>query len=95
MVGNTKNIVVGSVLSLLLVTLSFSCLAGVNPFKKSKNYTFGADEVWYENNNTAIKSGSVRDGADTNYYHLNIDKYRLLLRLGKMIPVVSLKTRGC
>ncbi|RDH82594.1 MAG: hypothetical protein DIZ80_09930 [endosymbiont of Galathealinum brachiosum] len=86
MVGVTNKRVVGSILGILLVVSNFSSFAGVNPFKKSKNYTFGADAAWYENNNTAIKSGSVRDGSDTNYYHLNIDKYRLLLRMGKNDP---------
>ena len=70
----------------ILMVISGTCFSGVNPFKKSKNYTFGPDVAWYENNDTAIKSGSIRDGSDTNYYHLNIDKHRLLLRLGKNDP---------
>ena len=60
--------------------------AGVNPFKKSKNYNFGVDVPWYESEGSAIKSGHVRDGSDVNYYHLNIDRHRLLLRLGKNDP---------
>jgi len=70
----------------ILMVISSTCFSGVNPFKKSKDYIFGPDVVWYENNNAAIKSGSIRDGSDTNYYHLNIDKHRLLLRLGKNDP---------
>ena len=70
----------------LLMVISSACFSGVNPFKKSKNYSFGPDVSWYEHNGAAIKSGSIHDGADTNYYHLNIDKYRLLLRLGKNDP---------
>ncbi|MCW8933163.1 MAG: hypothetical protein OQK98_00425 [Gammaproteobacteria bacterium] len=70
----------------LLLIMSNTGSAGINPFKKTKNYTFSSNVSWYEHNNTAIKSGSVRDGSDTNYYHLNIDKYRLMLRLGKNDP---------
>ncbi len=76
--------VVGSVLCFLLVMSSTSYAA--NPFKKSKNYSFGSDVVWYENNDAAIKSGAVRNGSNTNYYHLIINKYQLLLRLGKNDP---------
>ncbi len=60
--------------------------AGKNPFKKFKRYAFGADVRWYETNGAAMKSGSVRKGSDINYYHLNIDKFRILLRLGKNDP---------
>ncbi len=60
--------------------------AGKNPFKKFKSYAFGADVRWYETNGAAMKSGSVRKGSDINYYHLNIDKFRILLRLGKNDP---------
>jgi hypothetical protein len=79
-----KRVLIG-VFSILLISISVS-YAGVNPFKKSKNYNFGADVAWYEHNGVAVKSGSVRDGADTNYYHLNIDKDQLLLRLGRNDP---------
>ncbi len=72
-------------LSLLLI-MSGTSQASVNPFKKSKNYNFGADIAWDKHNGAAIKSGRVRDGNDTNYYHLNINKYRLQLRLGKNDP---------
>jgi len=82
--GVTNNIVGG--VFIFLLTLSSAGNAVVNPFKKSKNYTFGSNVSWYEHNNAAIKSGSARDGSDTNYYHLNIDKYRLMLRLGKNDP---------
>ena len=60
--------------------------ASVNPFKKSKNYTFDEEVPWYENAGSAMKSGSVRDGSATNYYHLNIRHSRMLLRLGKNDP---------
>ncbi len=84
--GVVNKLVVGGMSWLFLVMFSLGSYAGVNPFKKSKNYQFGADVIWYENNDSAIKSGSIRDGSDINYYHLNIDKYRLLLRLGKNDP---------
>ncbi len=70
---------------LMLMVFSVSH-AGMNPFKKSKNYVFGPDISWYEHNDTAVKSGSVRDGENTNYYHLNIDNDQLLLRLGRNDP---------
>lgn len=79
-----KSLVTG-LLSLLLMNAGVS-FAGVNPFKKSKNYSFGTDVRWYENAGAAIKSGSVKDGSDTNFYHLNIDKQRILLRLAKNDP---------
>jgi len=80
-----NKLVVASV-SIFLLVMSFTGHAVVNPFKKSKNYTFSSNVSWYEHNSAAIKSGSARDGSDTNYYHLNIDKYRLMLRLGKNDP---------
>lgn len=80
-----NKLVVASV-SVFLLLMSFTGHAVVNPFKKSKNYTFSSNVSWYEHNSAAIKSGSTRDGSDTNYYHLNIDKYRLMLRLGKNDP---------
>ncbi|VAW65218.1 hypothetical protein MNBD_GAMMA08-45 [hydrothermal vent metagenome] len=80
-----KKLFVSSMIALLWVTSSVSVAAN-NPFKKSKTYTFGSSVPWYENNDTAIKSGSVRDGSNTNYYHLNINKRQLLLRLGKNDP---------
>jgi len=83
--GLTRKVLVSGLFCFALV-LSSVTQAGVNPFKKSKNYDFGSNVPWYENSGAAIKSGSVRDGADTNYYHLNIDKYRMLLRLGKNDP---------
>jgi len=83
--GVVDKLIISSVLVLLLSLTSVS-YAGMNPFKKSKNYTFGSDVAWYEHNDVAIKSGSVRNGPDTNYYHLNIDKSRLLLRLSKNDP---------
>ena len=81
----TRIIFTSSLLSLVLI-VSGATQAGVNPFKKSKNYNFGTDVPWYESEGSAIKSGSIRDGSDTNYYHLNVDKHRLLLRLGKNDP---------
>lgn len=73
-------------LGLLLLIISGMSQASVNPFKKSKSYNFGADISWRKHNGAAIKSGRVRDGNDTNYYHLNVNKYRLQLRLGKNDP---------
>lgn len=66
--------------------VSVGSAAEVNPFKKSKNYNFNAEVNWYEKGDSAMKSGSVRDGSDTNFYHLNVSKSRLLLRLGKNDP---------
>lgn len=83
--GLTRKILVSSLFCFVLA-LSSVAQAGVNPFKKSKNYDFGTDVPWYESNGSATKSGSVRDGADTNYYHLNVNKYRMLLRLAKNDP---------
>jgi len=83
--GIAKKLFVSSIIGLLWVSSSAS-VAGNNPFKKSKAYTFGSSVPWYENNDMAIKSGSVRDGSNMNYYHLNIGKRRLLLRLGKNDP---------
>ncbi|VAW70868.1 hypothetical protein MNBD_GAMMA09-1212 [hydrothermal vent metagenome] len=60
--------------------------AGANPFKKSKSYNFGSDVSWQVKNGAVLKSGSVRDGSDTHYYHLNINESRLLLRLGRNDP---------
>ncbi len=69
-----------------LILVSAGSSAEVNPFKKSKNYSFTSEVSWYEKKDSAMKSGLVRDGSDTNFYHLNIDKSRLLLRLGKNDP---------
>ena len=80
-----KKLLVSSMIGLLWI-VSGASLAANNPFKKSKTYTFGSSVPWYEHNDTAIKSGSVRDGSNMNYYHLNINKHRLLLRLGKNDP---------
>ena len=85
MIGLTRKIFVTGVLGAVLAGTNI-VQAGVNPFKKSKNYSFSDDVPWYENSGAAIKSGSVRDGADTNYYHLNVNKDRVLLRLSKNDP---------
>jgi len=83
--GLTSKLIITSLLSLLIVVPGVSN-AGINPFKKSKNYIFGSEVPWYESGDSITKSGSVRDGSDTNYYHLNVDKYRVLLRLGQNDP---------
>jgi len=83
--GLTSKFIITSLLSLLIAVPGVSN-ASVNPFKKAKNYTFGTEVPWYESKESVTKSGSARSGADTNYYHLNVDKYRLLLRLGKNDP---------
>ena len=85
MFGLTKNVLITGLMSLFLLGANVS-YASVNPFKKSKNYTFDNSIPWYENAGSAMKSGSVRDGNATNYYHLNIRNSRLLLRLGKNDP---------
>jgi len=82
---------------LLTVVLGLSFVFGsnsnarVNPFKKFKQYDFGMGLSWYIANDAAMKSGSVRDGSDINYYHININNNRLLLRLGKNDPSGELK----
>jgi hypothetical protein len=69
-----------------LLVSSFSAQAGINPFKKTKNYEFGNNIAWYLKESAAAKSGSAQDGSDTLYYHLNITKDRFRLRLGKNDP---------
>ena len=83
--GIVNKLIVSSVCGVLL-SISNVSFAGVNPFKKSKNYTFGSDVAWYKNSDVAVKSGSIRDGSDTNFYHLIVDKQQVLLRLGKNDP---------
>ena len=83
--GLTSKFIISSLLSLLIAVPSVTN-AAINPFKKSKNYVFGTEAPWYESRESITKSGSVRSGSDTNYYHLNVDKHRLLLRLGKNDP---------
>jgi len=82
---SVEKIILTCIAGIILVVSSTS-YAGVNPFKKSKDYAFGSNIAWYEHNNTAVKTGSIRDGSDTHYYHLNIDNDQLLLRLGKNDP---------
>jgi hypothetical protein len=78
-----------------LVFISFSTYAEINPFKKAKVYTFGNDASWYFKDGAAVKTGSRRDGGDTLYYHLNVNKDRLRLRLSKNDPSGELEnTRG-
>jgi len=69
-----------------LVFVSFSSHAEINPFKKAKEFTFGDNAAWYFKEGAAVKTGSRRDGSDTLYYHLNINKDRLRLRLSKNDP---------
>ncbi len=83
--GLTKKITSIGFIGLLLLA-SASVQAAINPFKKTKDLSFGADVAWYEHDGAVIKSGAERDGADTNYYHVNINKQRLLLRLGRNDP---------
>ncbi len=85
-VGSVVNKRVLTGLCGFLLVVSSMSYAGMNPFKKSKNYVFGPDVAWYEHNDVAVKSGSVRDGSHTNFYHLNIDNEQLLLRLGRNDP---------
>lgn len=72
--------------SLIFLFCLSSSHAGVNPFKKTKHYSFGDDINWYESDGEAIKSGKVRESSDVYYYHLKVNKARLLLRLGKNDP---------
>lgn len=78
-----------------LLLASFSIHAEVNPFKKAKVYSFGDDAAWYFKEGAAVKSASRRDGSDTLYYHLHVNKDRLRLRLSKNDPSGELQnTRG-
>lgn len=81
----TKKQLLTGIISFFLV-VSSTCYAGNNPFKKSKKYNFGTDVVWYQADDAALKSGSVQDGSNFNYYHLNINNEQLLLRLGRNDP---------
>lgn len=80
-----KKLIIACVGGIVLLVSSASN-AALNPFKKSKNYTFGSNIAWYEHNDAALKTGAVRADSDTHYYHLNIDNDRLFLRLGKNDP---------
>lgn len=83
--GLTRKLIITSLLSLFFV-VSGASNAGVNPFKKTMDYTFGDNIPWYANKVSVTKSGFIKDGSDTDFYHLNIDKHRLLLRLGRNDP---------
>lgn len=85
-VGGMVNKQALNALCCLLLMVTNVSYAGINPFKKSKDYMFGHDVVWYEDHRVAIKSGAVQDASDTHYYHLIIDNDQLLLRLGKNDP---------
>lgn len=83
--GLTKKFTSIGIAALFLI-VSAGAQATVNPFKKTKDLSFGTDVAWYEHDGAVIKSGAERDGADTNYYHVNISPQRLLLRLGRNDP---------
>ena len=70
---------------------SLAAHAGFNPFKKDRTLDFGADLPWSTGEQGVTKSGSDRMRGDDYYYHLSIDKHRLLLRLGKNEPVADRK----
>lgn len=72
--------------ALALIGWSAISHADINPFKKAKSYKFKNNIAWYLKEDSAVKSGTSKDGADTLYYHLNISKDRLRLRLGKNDP---------
>jgi hypothetical protein len=83
--GLTKQITsIGFTALFLLVATTTQ--ATINPFKKTKDLSFGPEVAWYEHQGAVIKSGTEREGADTNYYHVNISPQRLLLRLGRNDP---------
>jgi hypothetical protein len=74
---------------------SYSLHAEVNPFRKAKVYTFGDNPAWYFKEGSALKSASRRDGGDTLYYHLKVNRDQLRLRLSKNDPSGELEnTRG-
>jgi len=83
--GLTKKIITIGFTALFLLA-SVGAQATVNPFKKTRDLSFGSGVAWYEHQGAVIKSGAERDGADTNYYHVNINPQRLLLRLGRNDP---------
>ena len=69
-----------------MLIYSISAQAGMNPFKKTKNHVFGNDIAWQLKEGAVVKSGRAKGGSDTLYYHLNVTKDRLRLRLGKNDP---------
>ncbi|HEY9052110.1 MAG TPA: hypothetical protein VIQ03_11235 [Gammaproteobacteria bacterium] len=73
-------------LSFAMLLVNASAYAVVNPFKKTKDYAFNDDVNWYFKEGAAVKSGSRREDAEVFYYHLNINKERMRLRLSKNDP---------
>ncbi|MDH5484264.1 MAG: hypothetical protein OEY43_03420 [Gammaproteobacteria bacterium] len=73
------------VMGLIFIGIS-SSYAGVNPFKKTVNYVFEDAYVWYFKDGEVIKSGRVSEGANSLFYHLNINKERLRLRFSQNDP---------
>ncbi len=74
---------------------AYSVHAEINPFKKAKVYSFGDEPAWYFKEGAVIKSASRRDGGDTLFYHLRVNRDQLRLRLSKNDPSGELEnTRG-
>lgn len=57
-----------------------------NPFKKSVDFDFPDNINWVLKNKTAVKTGQVKEGSDTLYYHLSINDKQLRLRFSKNDP---------
>lgn len=73
------------VISLIFIGIS-SSFAAVNPFKKTVDYVFEDKFAWYFKDGEVIKSGRVSEGANSLFYHLNINKERLRLRFSQNDP---------
>jgi hypothetical protein len=73
------------VMSLICIGIS-SSFAAVNPFKKTVDYVFEDTFAWYFKDGEVIKSGRVSEGANSLFYHLNINKERLRLRFSQNDP---------
>ncbi len=68
-----------------IITACFSNAthAGFNPFNKDKTFVFGAEAPWRANKTDVVKSGLNKHKGNNYYYHLSINKQRLLLQLSK------------
>ena len=70
---------------IFIITACFSnaTYAGFNPFNKDKTFTFGSEAPWLTSKTDVVKSGFNKHKGNNYYYHLGINKQRLLLQLSK------------
>ena len=74
------------ILFLGFISMSLSVQAA-NPFKKSIDYDFPDAVSWtLLKRGTAIKTGEVKDGSDSLFFHLSINNQQLKLRFSKNDP---------